>query len=356
MFKAKKKMASVVGDSKAGRTAVIKILGKEGALFISTLKAAVTEWRDKKTAKAVKHDAMKLVLKASMLWNHKDLTADNTNHLRRPVQIIAETLLDVCDRRVPGERRPDQLVSDLAEVRGMLKELLSPHMKEKNAAMVDTVMDVYGDAGFLTHFMNEASQKENLEGFTGALSRFMAPFPKVLDDDQSLRASLEKASRALDLQNPTLDTFLNESTLTNMLQEFLEKHDGGAHKHALLFLHAEKDFRSITNRKILPSRASNVLAKYIASSASKKIKVDPQVAKSVEETVEGGRANRNVFEPVVKDLRKRLGDAFDEAFLNSEACKAKRAEAAKELADLKQRYGEKWSSVDKAKAQRVMSS
>ena len=354
MFKAKKKMASLASDSKAGRTVVLRILGKEGDAIVSTLKQAVTTWKDKPLAKAVKHDVMKLALKASMLWNHKDLNADNTKHLRRPTQIQAEMFLDICDRAPPGERRPDELVAGLAELRVALREVLAPHMKEKNAAMVDKVLDVYGNASFLTSFMNDDNQRESLETFRAALGRFMAPFPRVLDDETSLRASLEAASRALDLQSASLDTFLGESTLKNMFQEFLETHEAGAHKHALKFIHAEQDYRAITNRKIMPSRAENVFAKYLASSAKLRVNVGSAAIDEVGAAVRSGSANRAAFGPALKDVMAALEGAFA-AFVATDACKKRIADAAEELAKLRARYGlEKWSRVDKVKAKRVM--
>ena len=96
VFRAKKFVASKVGDTKAGRATLIKVIGEEGDEMIQALKSAVIKYEDRNKAKELKHDSLKFIVKAYNLWKHKDLTPDDAAPLRRPAQMEAERFLQLC--------------------------------------------------------------------------------------------------------------------------------------------------------------------------------------------------------------------------------------------------------------------
>ena len=150
LFKAKKHMASLMGDTKLGRKIVLDFVGDEGVQVIACMKSTALKVTDRKTAKELKHSVLKLAMKAGLLHKEKLLPFKLMKPVGRPIKNLATAFLQECTGKPAGKRDPTALVEGMALVHDLLLERFAPPggkplMREKNTAKLTRVFRYYGD-------------------------------------------------------------------------------------------------------------------------------------------------------------------------------------------------------------------
>ncbi|GBG32936.1 Tumor necrosis factor alpha-induced protein 8-like protein 3 [Hondaea fermentalgiana] len=342
---AKKKMASKLGESKVGRATLVKLMGPEADAIVSALKEVVVKTHGKPKAKELKRDIFKWVLKASVLIQNKNLTKDNTSHVRRPAQLPAERLLDISDRFPAGKRDVSEVSKEFKQVAIILRALLEPHCQDKNADKVDKIINFYADKDFLHRFMNDDIAAPERDIILPALRKMLLPFPSVLFDQESIDQALQ---RALLLQeearSPTLAHCLGQEhpALAALFAQYIDSLDDKSLANSIRFIVAEREFTLIQAANIRTSRARIIFNKYLVTSPP--LIDDKEAINAIETAIDEQRTPKLVFKDIRVSLLQKLEAPFA-SFLDSPAFKAHQASIAQEISELEDLYGDKFSAA-----------
>jgi hypothetical protein len=76
LVKTKKRLASLVASSKAGRSTIVRFIGESGELTVQSLKSAAETVYDKKTSKDLKEQLVALVMKCGVLVESNIVSID----------------------------------------------------------------------------------------------------------------------------------------------------------------------------------------------------------------------------------------------------------------------------------------
>lgn len=363
---AKKKVASKIGESKLGRSTLIRLMGPEGDAVVSALKAAVTKYESRVRAKELKKDVMKWVLKASVLMQHKDLTRDNTAHLRRPLQASMEKMLAVCDGNEPGTRDMGGVSRDLYALGDQLKALLEPHCRDKNAVKVDKIVAYYASPAFLGHLMNKAEFSEERGIILESTRVLLLPLPRLLSHEEQLQTALHRA-RSIELEtapvplpppqlspaaassaaastaaaggsprrpSPRLRLCFdkNHPEVGNLFAHHLDACADKALGAALRFLMAEVEFSHISAAGLRASRARVLFNKYLrAPVEGRPLCSDAAALAALQDAIDDGpgAVGKSAFAEVRRALLADLEQPFA-AFVETDAAFLERTKGLKE--------------------------
>mmetsp|Transcript_15222 Transcript_15222/g.29536 ORF Transcript_15222/g.29536 Transcript_15222/m.29536 type:complete len:403 (+) Transcript_15222:1241-2449(+) len=345
---AKKKMASKLGESKIGRATLVKLMGPEADAIVSALKEAVVKMDNKNKAKELKKDIFKWVLKASVLIQNKNLHKDNTSHLRRPIQLAAERLIDICDRVPAGKRDLSEVSKEFKDVAVLLRKVLEPHCQDKNADKVVNIINYYADLNFLNRFMNEDIAAQERETILTSLRHMLLPFPSVLFDQESIDSALLRAVNIQsEIRNPSLAMCLGQEhpQLSSLFAVYVDALDNKALGQSVRFIMAEHEFTLISAANIRASRARILYNKYLATPpvpGGEMLSSNNELLNKLQEQIDDERTPKLAFQDIRSELLEKLEKPFAD-FLKSEDFLHYKAHLQAEVDDLEELYGDKFS-------------
>ncbi|CAK9048078.1 Tumor necrosis factor alpha-induced protein 8-like protein 3, partial [Durusdinium trenchii] len=340
---AKKAVASKIGESKVGRSALIKLMGPEGDAGVSALKEAVAKFEDRPTAKELKKDTFKWVLKASVLIQNKSLTRDNAAHLKRPALGCAERVVDICDRRPAGSRDMSKVSSELLALGDMLKALLESHSQDKNVAKIDKIVKYYANPVFLNDVMNKPAYQEERDTILASLKTILLPHASVLNDDESLAAAQSRCRTIHSEIDPDIHVCLNahHPEMSSMFAKFLDARPDKAAALAMRFILAEHEFVQISAANLRVVRARVLFKKFVQFPVDGKFVVDDADERAkFQAAIDDEVVSRTIFAQSREKAFKLLVNPFN-AFLTSRALLAFKQSLQDELAELQRRFGAK---------------
>jgi len=344
-LRAKKKMASKIGQSKLGRRALTKLMGAEGNALVSALKSASARFYGRKVSKELKHDLFKWVLKASVLLQNKSLKKEDARPLKMPILLALERLVKEADTQVAGERDLSVVSNELKAVGAMLRPLLAPHCQNKNLGKVDRLVDHYADLAFLTKVMNDADYSLERDRIVSSLKFILIPFPNQLHDEETIRhASLRAKYLLAELASPSLLLCFDKQhpNLQLTFCKYLEQSGQKAAATALRFCIAEREFSHISASNLRAARAGILYRKFLIPpvhpSGDRLYTMNQQELQNVQAAIDSGSVPKNRFAAISADLKLGLSDPF-QIFLQSSLCAEYMNGLQKELDELRSSFG-----------------
>eukprot|EP00511_Aplanochytrium_stocchinoi_P005618 CAMPEP_0204828944 /NCGR_PEP_ID=MMETSP1346-20131115/6913_1 /ASSEMBLY_ACC=CAM_ASM_000771 /TAXON_ID=215587 /ORGANISM="Aplanochytrium stocchinoi, Strain GSBS06" /LENGTH=413 /DNA_ID=CAMNT_0051958363 /DNA_START=245 /DNA_END=1486 /DNA_ORIENTATION=+ len=353
VFRVKKHVASKVGDTKLGRTALIKMAGSSGDDLINSLKSAVTKLDGREKAKELKKNTLKWVLKASMLWKHKDLSADTIKPVRTPAQLAAEILMQVHSKRKCASRDVDPIHEKLVTLTDKFNDVFAPLSQDKNVEKLCSIVSYYGSKRFLNHLLNDHQCEEESAQIAKALEKMLKSVPRMLDTEKDLL----RYKYIYNIKGATFVMCLGGfPEITCNFQEFLNQrsieNENSKHKHSLRFLTAEREYARVENKSVRIERAKNIYRKYLRKQASHQIDISSDdvliTGTFTEENITTGRID--LFQPITQLLHKQLTTIFEDEYLQGPMYQQLCQKLEEEEKVLKKYYGNNisYNSVNNA--------
>jgi len=340
MLNAKKKVASMTGESKVGRATLIKLLGEDADNVVSALKSAVTKLDSHAQAKELKKVFFKWLLKASVLINNKDLNKENTQHLREPLQMWAERLVAAYEKNPQGKRSVSGLSQGLKNIGVLLEKLLEPLAQEKNVDKITLLFNYYADPTFLHNLFNKPEVHEEAETIVESIQTILVPFPSVMHNPETIRlAGLRKNLLEQELSSPSFAHCLSKENPGMGIQfsKFLENQDGEIGT-LFRFMLAEVEFSCISSTELRSSRAAGLSRKYRKSFASHFSSLLP----TIDENISSQSVSKNVFAAAREAAQNLLEERFDDFLMSQEYVTHQKAMET-ELDDLLDGFGDSLS-------------
>lgn len=377
-FRAKKKLVSMAGGSGAGRKIIKANLGDDGVVILGILKSVTRKLHGKKSASLLKKTLLRIAVKCGYLFKNEILTDEDGAGLKNPLERLCKQFMDATEsdgKRATdsdnndlggGESKHVDLRSDdeddddeednedeshaellvtaaskeaegvlqslseslrasietisetLKELDGCLKRMLTPHMKAKNIDKLSHTINVYADPVWLAFFLNNEQCQAERTRSHGVFSNWY---------DRNFREAAERrAERAAqqhqylqDRSSFSVNTFLSNPRKQSHLAMYLKEAHGD--KSSCQLWQAVENLKSITNRKLVESRARLLYQKFMSEPARKRthIVLPPEFVSKVEKLFNEGTFTKSMFNDAQAHVIKYLeGEVFAE-FLLSDA-------------------------------------
>ena len=349
-FRATKFLSSKLGaGTGAGRATIAKVLGEDGEAVIKAFKRVSTTLDSAHTAKEMKRDAIRMVLKAYNLWRRKEITADNTRELQVQAQMLGEMFVrDANSSRPRGSRTVTHLVAAADRVRELGVRAMRPHIQEKNVVALERVLSYFGSARFIGALLNHEKLEEPCRVIERSTGQMIMSMPSVLlgESEKSTYRNGKELLRVLNKPPDTirLEQVLDTPALSGMLQELLDLEMGLAPRNALRFFLAVREYERISTRNVMKLRAPKIFDKYLAANGDSFVEGIPSdVLADIRATLDAGNATSSVFSAAVGSVRGALDDDFHKSFLTSKEFAEYRAKLARDIEALEVRLKEQGS-------------
>jgi hypothetical protein len=153
LFKAKKKFASEIGDTKMGRKAILKFVGEEGEKVVETVSDLADLESGGTKGSEIAKDVLKLSMKGMLMADEGILTRENTFHAMDPINFLAKKVLIACEK-TPEEIKENHelipsLLANFSRVKDIIVQLVENNMKEKNVQKLKDLFVYVGSKSFI---------------------------------------------------------------------------------------------------------------------------------------------------------------------------------------------------------------
>lgn len=326
LFKMQKKLASTVGETKAGRTTLLKLIGEQGVELIQGLKSAVTGFESREKAKELKKDTVKWIIKVALLWKRQALTRVNAKVIIEQAQLIAEVFCRALETKPCGSREVAELEKSLGFLRENMERLLQAHAQPKNVAKLSRILGYYGSAGFLGYLMNSPKAEQPCVQIHKNVKALAVSSSDVLDLYDRQKERIRYIDLLLDV-SPDDCVFSKYPEVTNAFKEFLNssqdtKPDALFLINGIRFLATTREFRMVSSKTLLAPRAKTIFTKFLGPAATHPV-LDPKGSETADlvNAVRTGLQDTktSIFNPVVESTRASLAACFEADFQRSYA-------------------------------------
>jgi len=321
LLRAKKKVASKLSESRAGRKVIVKFTGPSGDHIISALLSAFEKHSGRQNAKKMRLHIFKLATKCGVLYQDGQLTEESGMEAREPMASLVQQLQDQLS--APADRRSSAgLAAAVQELHNALLPVLTPHMKAANAAKFTEFCEYLGSTAFLEAFLMQEQYSHERDEILANMQKLAS----VEDSEgfeatrQFLRERMEARRRLLAqlIENPRLEDYLVHEDTAKGLKDWLVQQGGVEASNCILFLNSVADFRSTSSRSLLQGRARTVLDKFLGPSASNPVPVPPEVVEPMSDELLEGSARKDLFGPAAAMITAHLERMFDGGFRESQ--------------------------------------
>jgi hypothetical protein len=233
MNRAKKKMMSVATSSQAGRSAIVKLIGEEGALIIDTLKSSATVVTGKDKGKEMKTDIIKVATKIALMAQNRQVTQTDAPRFEEAVLANADgmlLLLELATKNDAEAQSPAAASSTIdvsvqskfmADCHSALLPVVQPFMQERNWKKFSAVFEYFGSESFLRGFITSPQLAQERGEMLRALQLMLRPY-ETKDSETLLKLRRQRARKAeLLVHHPSLQDWLVTEDARGYLQYFL---------------------------------------------------------------------------------------------------------------------------------------
>jgi len=330
IFKAKKYLASKLSESSGGQTLILRLFGLRGVAVMNGIYNSASRFYGEKTAKQLKLDILKLMLKVVLLYRNHVITPEMAAPARPKMLSMMDMIIDTLEMSNPEPRHIAELSAAMQATHDAVMPLLQPNVREHNWVRLTRIFDSYGSQEFLLAFLCDAAYESDREDILVNFKSLVRPFS---DEMSSMKEFVRKQSvlRKARLEKMTtapysLSSWLEDVQGSVLLQEWLREKSTPESLHLLLFLRAVDYYRGTNNRSLLSQRAGQVVDTFLSTSAKQPINLDDAVRAKVLASVDEGKGSRGIFDDAETDATAQLTDIFLKYFPDSEQFKSLEAE------------------------------
>jgi len=149
-----KSVGGKVATSSAGKKILRDMIGKDGVKIIGIVKKVITDVFDKSKAKEVENDIIRIGVKFILLYRNEDINDHDINQLKPRVQKLWHVCQDYAyiinfDYKAETIQESSDLVFTL------LKQILTPHISEKNLDKVQLLQSILFSGRILDHLYRD---------------------------------------------------------------------------------------------------------------------------------------------------------------------------------------------------------
>ena len=272
LFKMQKKLASTVGDTKAGRTTLLKLIGEQGVEIIQSLKSAVTSFESREKAKELKKNTVKWIIKVALLWKRQSITRANSKVVVEQAQLISEIFCRVLETKPRGSRDVAPVVDGIGFLRTNMEQLLKPHSQPKNVAKLSAVLEYYGSKAFLEHLMNSPKVEQECTQISKNIKNVFTSPTDVYDIYDKQRDRIRYIDLLLNVSayDCVNSKFPEVTDVFKAYLKELEQRDSVAKylTNSICFIATTKEYRMVSSKTLLAPRAKTIYSKFIGPTAT----------------------------------------------------------------------------------------
>jgi len=178
MNRVKKRAASKTATSTLGKKVMKVIVNEETTALLNALKRIVkTQTGDSKQAEELEKNIIKIAVKAFLLIENKQITADEFLVADKPLREAFELMVKVFNGR--SRVKDEKIREALAKVEDFLKKaeeiltnLLAPHLTAKNMLRISSVFGSIANSEFLYPAFKNPSSEEDLDKLIDAMEYY----------------------------------------------------------------------------------------------------------------------------------------------------------------------------------------
>jgi len=178
MNRVKKRAASKTATSTLGKKVMKVIVNEETTTLLNALKHIVkTRTGDAKQAEELEKNIIKIAVKAFLLIENKQITADEFLVADKPLREAFELMVKVFNGR--SRVKDEKIREALAKVEDLLKKaeeiltnLLAPHLTAKNMLRISSVFGSIANSEFLYPAFKNPSSEEDLDKLIDAMEYY----------------------------------------------------------------------------------------------------------------------------------------------------------------------------------------
>jgi hypothetical protein len=330
IFKAKKYIASKLSESSSGQSLILRLFGVRGVAVMNGLYNSAARFYGEKTAKQLKLDILKLILKIVLLYRNKVITPEMAAPARPKMLSMMDMIVDTLEMPSPDSRNVAELSASFQATHDAAMPLLQPNVREHNWMRLTRIFDSYGSKEFLSMFLCDAAYETDREDILANFKSLVQPYSEEMSSmkeflrkqSEQRRARIEKMTTA----PYSLRAWLEDVQGSVLFQDWLREKSSAESLHLLLFLRAVDYYRGTNNRSLLSQRAGQVVDTFLSSTAKQPIQLDDGVRTKVLSLAEEGKGSRAIFDDAEADATTQLTEIFLKFFPDSEQFKSLVAE------------------------------
>ncbi|KAH9250917.1 hypothetical protein BASA81_011305 [Batrachochytrium salamandrivorans] len=338
VFRAKKFMTSkLVSGTSTGRATIMKVLGKDGDEVVQALQSICVKLTDLKTAKEMKKDAIRFLLKAYNLFKIKELTLESTKSIQTFGQMLAEMFVRESSKPIMSPRAPQLLSTASTRVHDACVSVLGPHLQPKNRDRLSQLLKFFATKDLFQALLTRADLDAEKLVLRQSMSDLLLPFTSLLAGDAERTKHTKFKLFLTALEANKFDSLMEVPQFTLALQSFLELEMGLTPRHVLRFLKSVEDYEKTTSKSLMRDRAPKISNRFLLASSEFSIcdGVDPGlIAKAVHQANHENECNLHTFTPVVGELRRLLREDFDTQFIKTRDYQDLKAQVKRDIASL----------------------
>lgn len=338
VFRAKKFMTSkLVSGTSTGRATIMKVLGKDGDEVVQALQSICAKLSDLKTAKEMKKDAIRFLLKAYNLFKIKELTLESTKSIQTFGQMMAEMFVRESGKPVMAPRAPQLLSTASIRVHDACVSVLGPHLQPKNRDRLSQLLKFFATKDFFQALLTRPDLDAEKTVLRQSMVELLLPFTSLLAGDSERAKHSKFKSFLAALEERKFDVLMEVPQFTLALQGFLELEMGLTPRHVLRFLKSVEDYEKTTSKSLMRDRAPKISNRFLLASSEFSVceGVDPVlIAKAVHHANHEHECGLHVFTPVVGELKRLLREDFDSQFVKTRDYQDLKAQVKRDIAAL----------------------
>lgn len=338
VFRAKKFMTSkLVSGTSTGRATIMKVLGQDGDEVVQALQSICCKLTNEKTAKEMKKDAIRFLLKAYNLLKENKITIESTKSIQTTGQMLGEMFVREANKPTVRPTSPQALATCSLKLREACVQIMSPHLQPKNRDRLSELLKFFATETFFQALLSRKDMEEEKMVLARSTSELLLPFQPLLAGERE-RAKYERSKQLLRaLQEQQFDTLMDFPQFTMALQGFLELELGLTPKHVLRFFKSVDDFEKTTSKSLMRDRGPKIVNRFLLETSEFSM-TEALNAKLLGRTVAQAQTesecNLGTFADVVKELKRLLRADFDQQFVKTRDYQELKQQVKKEIVAL----------------------
>lgn len=287
--------------------------------MLTALDSAIVKHSGRAVAKTMRLHIFKLATKIGVLLQNRTLSEADLEPAREPLLQMVDAYLVVFESPVES-RNFTELVEKSQAMHDAVYPIISQHMKEANAKRLTDLIEYTTSKSFLEALHLDPTFEPEREEMWRNMKRLSRPVDAeapATTEFQKERLQQRRNLLAQLLSHPQFDDYLRYEDTGKAVRDWLVQVNG-EHTNHINFVHAVNDFKQITARNLLSSRAETIYDKHFSSSASVPLPVPGEVVTAIQTHFDEDTIRKDMFDGAMHIINDILKADFDSGFRESE--------------------------------------
>lgn len=319
MLRLKKFVASKLGETSAGQKIIRNVAGVHGTNMLTAIFNMMAKYSGVNEARSMRVHIYKLTGKLSVFIQNHTLSTEMLLECRESCVVLITYVLE--QLQLALRLRDTSLFAELvSDAFGKVSNMLRSSVKTLGSATRLSLLYEYVLAGFGEYLLCSADAQVEQELLCSSIRHLMSPFESEVQQIKThMRDQLyTKQSALMNLvMSPSLHSYLSSVYTSHLLSDFFLDKGGAEYAHIISFHSAVCEYRAITSRSLVCSRARLIRDIYLLSTGDRYVRIPQLLLDEIESCIDSESFSRTLFNKALNFVLGPLDSMFVNEFLSS---------------------------------------